>query len=97
MPDPKKQLTAEVKLAKYNWEVPLNSRNNIHLNPLVYGQFKLISPVNHTHVTAFFLDEEETELGLFWADSGTDTFKVHESTSENTASIALGLLVAKYP
>lgn len=97
MPDPKKQLTADVKLTKLEWEVPLNSRNSISLNPLVYGEFKKITPVSKTHVTAFFLDNEETTLGLFWSDKGENTFKVHESTSENTASIFIGLLVAKYP
>lgn len=97
MPDPKKRLTSDVKLKKLGWEVPLNSRNSMHFNPLVYGEFKKLSPVDKTHVEAYFLDEAETELGLFWCDGGDDTFRVHESTSEGTASITIGLLVAKYP
>lgn len=97
MPDPKKQLKADVKLSKFHWEVPLNSRNSMHFNPLVYTGFKKITPVDKTHVVAYFLDEAETELGLFWSDGGDGAFKVHESTSEGTASIFIGLLVAKYP
>jgi hypothetical protein len=97
MPDPKKKLTKEVKLDNYEWVVPLNSRNRIHLNPLVYGEFKKTAPNDCNQLAAYFLDDEDTELGLFWTTDDPDASKVLPSTSEGTASASLGLLVTKYP
>lgn len=97
MLDPKKKLTKAVKLETYKWEVPLNSRNQVNLNPLVFKEFKKVSPKACTKVAAYFLDDDETVLGLFWDDEDPDGLKVHPSKSDGTATIALGLLVRKYP
>jgi hypothetical protein len=48
-------------------------------------------------VTFYFLDDDDTELGVFWADSGTfGAVKLTESKSEGTADFPLGLLAGKY-
>jgi hypothetical protein len=97
MPDPKKQLTPEIRLEKYEMEVPMNSRNTAHLNPVVYAAFKKTTLTPKEHVTFYFLDDNDTELGIFWADPGPGAAKLTESKSEGTANFTLGLLVAKYP
>lgn len=97
MPDPEKRLTHEILLKRYKWIAPLSCRHVLYLNPLIYGAFKKVRSEDQVALAGYFLDEAETELGLFWSADGTDLLKLRPNKSDRTAEVYLSLLCAKYP
>lgn len=98
MPDPEKRLDKDLLLRKYKWIAPLSCRSVLYLNPLIFCSFKRHRSEDQTAFTGYFLDEDETELGLFWAKSRTNgALTLRPNRSGRTAEVYLSLLCAKYP
>lgn len=87
MPDPKKRLTQDILLSQYKWIAPLSYRHVLYLNPLIFGAFQRFRREDQVAFDGYFLDEAETELGLFWTTDGTDVLKLRPYEGTHTLVI----------